>query len=833
MNPLSPFTYYRRHKRQSLLLVGVVALVTLGVHMMVSVTDSLVEYAYYSYHYLTRLSQVSAEGELDPEVVARIRAHPDVAHVIPENGAYIGAPGVGIPVPFPVLGVAEADLPVVIQACDLRLKEGRLIEPRTGEIVLSEELAHALDLRIGDQVGRAIDEIYYEAFVTKLTVVGILESVPSDAGQKVRAGFVSYEYLASHELYGPRPSNLLVIPSASLRAGSHESRKAAVDDFLETLVAHAGGSPHVHVKTYAGETESLASPQARQIRYGFYGFLDCLLAGTATLTVVAINQISITRRLPELGLLHALGYRKRRLICRSVLQVAAVAGSGWGVGLALSLLLLAWLNNSLYAAQGWPLNPASLAPLPFTVPIPLAVVAFTGLGINRIFNRLDAVTIVERGKLGTEEGGKRQEAKRSSSQPLSSRTFYQRHRRRGLMSFIAIVLMVLGVAFPAFFIATQNDANVPFLFSYLRHASIVSPVQVYGAVDHETVAQIRAHPAVAHVVPAKLLSLTVNGGWGEIGMPIYAVREGDLRTLMDVYEVHLSDGRLPHPRSNEIVLSSAVALNRGVGVGDKVGQPVYEQDGIPTEMVVVGILEPDRSLRLHSGQAQSRSEQAKQPFGFTSLDWARDRQDRPFSYASQCIGFVPYEYVEGHERYAAAPTHFLVAPVAGREAELEVWLEENADSPQIAVDTFNTATQFAQDVERDLFLFLGVGEAIVAVAAAVALAVLNYIFFVQRREEFGVLHAVGHSRIWLVGRALRESVGVVSAAWVIGAAFCVTGLLYVQANVYAPKGLSINLYNPWPWLFTLPIPLAVVAASAGTIGWMLSRLDPVSIIERR
>jgi len=58
-------------------------------------------------------------------------------------------------------------------------------------------------------------------------------------------------------------------------------------------------------------------------------------------------------------------------------------------------------------------------------------------------------------------------------------------------------------------------------------------------------------------------------------------------------------------------------------------------------------------------------------------------------------------------------------------------------------------------------------------------------------------------------------------------------MIYAQANVYAPKGVQVNLLDPGLWLFTLPIPLAVIAASTGTIGWMLYRLDPVSIIERR
>jgi tellurite resistance protein TehA-like permease len=95
------------------------------------------------------------------------------------------------------------------------------------------------------------------------------------------------------------------------------------------------------------------------------------------------------------------------------------------------------------------------------------------------------------------------------------------------------------------------------------------------------------------------------------------------------------------------------------------------------------------------------------------------------------------------------------------------------------------------------------------------------------------LHAVGHSRLWLVLRTLRETVSVVGLAWLTGAVVCVTGLILAQVNIYAPRGMSLDFSNPAPWLFTLPIPLAVVAASTGVVAYTLSRLDPVSIIERR
>jgi ABC-type antimicrobial peptide transport system permease subunit len=175
----------------------------------------------------------------------------------------------------------------------------------------------------------------------------------------------------------------------------------------------------------------------------------------------------------------------------------------------------------------------------------------------------------------------------------------------------------------------------------------------------------------------------------------------------------------------------------------------------------------------------------------------------------------------------------LVVPVEGCKAEMDTWLEEKVDSTRTLVETYDTARRESRQMMRGLLLLVAVVESVIAIVAAVALATLNYIFFSQRQEEFGTLHAMGHSRLWLVLRTVRESASVVTVAWLIGAVVCIVGLSYASANVYVPKGLSVNLYHLTPWLFTLPIPLAVVVASAGTISWMLSRLDPVAVIERR
>jgi len=174
-----------------------------------------------------------------------------------------------------------------------------------------------------------------------------------------------------------------------------------------------------------------------------------------------------------------------------------------------------------------------------------------------------------------------------------------------------------------------------------------------------------------------------------------------------------------------------------------------------------------------------------------------------------------------------------VAAGAEGQAALEAWLRDTLDSRTTIVQTYAEARGKMEYYRFGMLMVLAAVELLMAVVAAAALAVLNYIFYSQRRDEFGVLHALGRGRGWLTWRAGRETLVTTTTAWLLGAALCLAMMLYLQSAVYAPAGLSINLSSIAPWLFTLPIPLAVIAGSVGTIGWMLRGLDSVAVIEGR
>src|SRR5512136_3123444 len=116
MNPLSPLSYYRRHKRQSLMLTALLALAVMGLYLVLSVLlETFITPLYTVNRYLSKFSLVQPDmgATLDPAVTSQIRTHPDVAQVLPQNNVEIAIP-LGVDTLFRLIGLQEADVPIVL-----------------------------------------------------------------------------------------------------------------------------------------------------------------------------------------------------------------------------------------------------------------------------------------------------------------------------------------------------------------------------------------------------------------------------------------------------------------------------------------------------------------------------------------------------------------------------------------------------------------------------------------------------------------------------------------------------------------------------------------------
>jgi ABC-type antimicrobial peptide transport system permease subunit len=791
VNPLSVWTFYRRHKRRAFLLLGVSILVTAGVYLMAALTWGVyMEPGRSNYMFLSKFSVVIPEfydNGPDPAVLAQIRTNSDVARVVPTSAIWITVPGpmAGGGAGFYLWGLMEEDMPYILERCGATLKAGQLPGPRTNGLLLSEKVAASLDLQVGDTIHKFINPERYSNVVTPLEVVGILES-------DVRLGIVSLEFLDNHELYSKFATQFLVI--------TQENRDTAVDGFLRNEIQ----TTRTDVQTFQKLNERVMDE-----------YLDglvllvpsvAIVAIAFALVIVVVNWIAFSQRLPEFGISHAIGLSKKWLIRRLTMETATLALVGWALGIGLSWLILYILKVTFFAPQGHDLPIAQLSALGLSLPLPTAVGGFTFISVRRILSRLDPVAIVERGEQGQERNQKRgMTASKSLPKPLASATFYKRHRRRATFLISAMSLMIVAVVLSIFLLAASSDAQEPGL-RYLSRLSIVRPTGAGDSLDPGAVAQVRTHPAVERVIPVApryhLLSIRIPPFTAPEASP-FGVYAEDMAYLVELYGLELKQGRLPRPHTNEMVIPEILAQNRDLQIGDVIGDPDHpaypEAESLPTEFVISGVF------------ARSTAPEDE--------NW---------------LGFISLEFLESHEAFHVPDVPpLIVVPKAGQKDTLNDWLENELAGAGVSVLTFRQEVDRVRQSAQSQMLIFALLESVIATVAAIALAVLNYIFVFQRQSEFGLLHALGYDRLRLVWRTVREAIFTTGIAWTFSAILCLVGLLSLQFGVYAPLGLKLNLFNLTPWLFTLPIPVAVLVVITGTMARTLSKLDPVAIIDGR
>ncbi len=110
---------------------------------------------------------------------------------------------------------------------------------------------------------------------------------------------------------------------------------------------------------------------------------------------------------------------------------------------------------------------------------------------------------------------------------------------------------------------------------------------------------------------------------------------------------------------------------------------------------------------------------------------------------------------------------------------------------------------------------------------------LFYIYFYQRRPEFGLLEALGHTRQTIIGKALFE-ITVINLLGFFGgllsALLCGWALNHFDLTEH---GLPLVLWDQSYIFRLLSTPLIVTLISLLPIWRMLKKIDPITIIEAK
>jgi ABC-type antimicrobial peptide transport system permease subunit len=109
-----------------------------------------------------------------------------------------------------------------------------------------------------------------------------------------------------------------------------------------------------------------------------------------------LSNIYFTQRIPEFGVLAALGISRARLMMKIVWETVILTVISWSVGSVLSVFLLKYLAANVFKQRGLFLDAMDPWAYQHTLPIPVAITIFAMITVWVRLKRLDAVSVIER-----------------------------------------------------------------------------------------------------------------------------------------------------------------------------------------------------------------------------------------------------------------------------------------------------------------------------------------------------------------------------------------------------------------------------------------------------
>ena len=175
--------------------------------------------------------------------------------------------------------------------------------------------------------------------------------------------------------------------------------------------------------------------------------------------------------------------------------------------------------------------------------------------------------------------------------PLSIFTYYLNNKRKvvpvtGIIALAVLAISVTGALTGSLFEDERRE------LAYYDRFAVVFSNQRSGLSD-EMVRQLEVHPAVAETYEVVRRTTRTQGIFGSEGRPIYFLSEADRSAFANRLGWRLIEGRWPTTGTNEVALTQNILRNRGLGVGDHIGEAADEKDWLDGDWLVVGSLASD------------------------------------------------------------------------------------------------------------------------------------------------------------------------------------------------------------------------------------------------
>ena len=376
LKPLAASTYLLRNAGKTIPLTTVIILAVTLVTGIIAMIDSIPYSIRVVYRYAKEETGIAPRGDpaLLPQIVETVRKQSPVPIErisICRVSSSLVKSIVG-KWPFMMLGLGQEDMRYYARRQGMTSLTGRYPAPGAPEAMISRPVAKNLNLHIGSIILKPDDLENYAPEPVK--VVGI--------GETDRWFMVNSIEFQRANYFPPVDDALIFAHNAT---DQNKLDHWVVDKFKgQRPIIFAYFQIEKNTKEMFGTL------------YMILNVVIGVLALVITFMMGMLMNIYQSQRLVEFGLLQAIGYTKKQLLRRVLMESVSVIMLGWALGLVLTFLLLKLAAAVMLEPRAFALDVFDRQAYAYTIPIPFAILVVATLTVVLRFRKFDPVGVVER-----------------------------------------------------------------------------------------------------------------------------------------------------------------------------------------------------------------------------------------------------------------------------------------------------------------------------------------------------------------------------------------------------------------------------------------------------
>ncbi len=270
------------------------------------------------------------------------------------------------------------------------------------------------------------------------------------------------------------------------------------------------------------------------------------------------------------------------------------------------------------------------------------------------------------------------------------------------------------------------------------------------------------------------------GTTGRLYTYSFFVKNNDLDFICNKMNVKLIKGSFPKAGTNQIVIHKSIATNKGLHIGDHIGKDQDSTESLLGSYIIVGIIDSD-----------------------------------------SVISIGDYDYYKGRNPEANSGYIF--------DKKL-YHFNDDKDGKLYQMYTYEKGANNIKDYGRILGLSMNILSTFIYTIVWCFMICMIYVFYNQRKSEFGILMAIGYSSDFLTIRCLKETSSMILSGGLLGMFMgLITGEI-LNNTIFKSWGQLLTVFNVKYLLAPLILMILLILTSLIIVSSIVKKVDCISLI---